>query len=93
MPDKSNFAALAELAYLDVDHHPELAQEIDDIMDFIDELRAVKTQGTQPLFHPFDLQQRFRADNITAPDCRQQLSEMAPAFEDDLYAVPKIIET
>lgn len=85
---------IAQLAYLDsdVDHTPKLIQEINEIMDFVEQLRAVDTTEITPLFHPFALHQRLRADAITEEDCLAELEELAPLFEDNLYLVSQVIE-
>lgn len=86
---------VASLAYLDTpsDQITQLNDEINSIMDFVDQLRAVDTQDINPLFHPLALHQRLRIDEITEQECLSQLEEIAPLFEDDLYLVPKVIET
>jgi aspartyl-tRNA(Asn)/glutamyl-tRNA(Gln) amidotransferase subunit C len=85
---------IAQLAYLDsdVDHRPQLMQEVNEIMDFVDQLRAVDTTNVAPLFHPFALRQRLRPDAITEEDCLAELEALAPLFEDDLYLVPQFID-
>lgn len=85
---------IAKLAYISTDeeHSPQLAQEINSIMDFVDELRSVDTKGNAPLYHPFDLHQTLRPDEVTEADCVEQLAEIAPLFEDNYYLVPKVIE-
>lgn len=85
---------IANLAYLDADTNPssQLTQEINAIMDFVDQLRAVNTQEIAPLFHPSALHQRLREDTVTEEDCIAELEAIAPLFENDLFLVPKVIE-
>lgn len=85
---------IAHLAYLDVDAEPssQLTQEIGAIIDFVDTLRSLDTTDIAPLFHPFALHQRLRPDSVTEEDCLQELQEIAPLFEDNLYLVPKVID-
>jgi aspartyl-tRNA(Asn)/glutamyl-tRNA(Gln) amidotransferase subunit C len=86
---------IARLAYLEIDaeHSAQLTQEISSIMDFVDQLRAVDTTEVAPLFHPFALHQRLRTDEVTEADCIAELEAIAPMFEDNLYLVPKVIES
>jgi aspartyl-tRNA(Asn)/glutamyl-tRNA(Gln) amidotransferase subunit C len=70
-----------------------LAKDINSIMNFVDQLRAVDTKGIAPLYHPFDLHQRLRSDAVTEEDCLAELAEIAPMFEDGLYLVPKVLKT
>ena len=92
---KSDLENIAELACLNTDskEDSQLAEEVSAIMSFVEQLRGVDTTGIAPLFHPFDLHQRFRADEVTEEDCSAQLAEIAPLFEDGLYLVPKIIDS
>ncbi len=92
---ENSFKNIMQLACLDTesDNSTHLAEEINAIMDFVEQLRKVPTANVAPLFHPFDLHQRFRNDVITAEDCRNQLAEIAPLFEDGLYLVPKVIDS
>lgn len=85
---------LAHLAYLDtdLDHSEKLIKEINQIMDFVDQLSSVNTHDVQPLFHPLALHQRLRSDVVTEEDCVAELEALAPLFEDDLYLVPQVIE-
>ena len=86
---------IARLAYLDTESSDfsQLAHEISSIMDFVDQLRSVDTNNVEPLFHPFASHQRLRTDEITEEDCIAELEAMAPMFEDNLYLVPKVIES
>lgn len=85
---------LAQLAYLDTDTEvtSKLNHEINQIMDFVDQLRATKTTGVAPLFHPLAQEQRLRPDEITEASCLAELEEIAPLFEENLYLVPQVIE-
>lgn len=87
--------AIAKLAYLDSGKHENqaLIHDVNAILDFVQQLQTIDTTGIAPLFHPFDLHQRLREDEVTEADCRAQLAEIAPLFEDGLYLVPKVIET
>lgn len=86
---------ISRLAYLNIDqeHLTQLTQEISSIMDFVDQLRTVDTQSVTPLSHPFALHQRLREDVVTEEDCIAELEAIAPLFEDNLYLVPKVIES
>ncbi|MFI4963266.1 MAG: Asp-tRNA(Asn)/Glu-tRNA(Gln) amidotransferase subunit GatC [Legionellales bacterium] len=86
---------IARLAYLDTDaqHAPKLAEEISAIMDFVAQLSAVNTTNIAPLYHPFALHQRLRPDEVTEDNCLAELEALAPLFEQDLYLVPKVLES
>ena len=85
---------LAHLAYLDCGHDNThaLIHEINAIIDFVEQLKTVDTSQIVPLFHPINHPQHLRDDNVTETDCTNQLTDLAPRFEDNLYWVPKIID-
>jgi aspartyl-tRNA(Asn)/glutamyl-tRNA(Gln) amidotransferase subunit C len=58
----------------------------------VDRLQAVDTIGVAPMSHPLDLPQRLREDIVTESDQRDALLALAPAAENGLYLVPKVIE-
>lgn len=92
---KTDLEKIAKLACLNTstDQTAQLNEEINSIMDFVEQLRSADTQGIAPLFHPLALHQRLRDDVITEEECIAELEVMAPLFEDNLYLVPKVIES
>ena len=50
------------------------------------------TVHVQPMANPLDATQRLRDDEITEPDQRERFLAIAPATEDGLYLVPRVIE-
>jgi aspartyl-tRNA(Asn)/glutamyl-tRNA(Gln) amidotransferase subunit C len=53
---------------------------------------AADTAGVTPMAHPLHMRQRLRPDQVTEPDRRDRYQAIAPAIEDGLYLVPKVIE-
>lgn len=73
----------------------EAAGYVDDlsrILEMVDRLQAVDTTGVTPLAHPLDATQRLRADEVTESDQRERFQRCAPAVEDGLYLVPRVVE-
>jgi aspartyl-tRNA(Asn)/glutamyl-tRNA(Gln) amidotransferase subunit C len=71
-------------------------ERLNRMLGLIDEMRAVGTDGIEPMAHALDalLQdgQRLREDAVTEADRREQQQAVAPAVEQGLYLVPKVIE-
>jgi len=42
--------------------------------------------------HPLDVVQRLRDDKVTESDQRDEFQNVAPATQEGLYLVPKVIE-
>jgi aspartyl-tRNA(Asn)/glutamyl-tRNA(Gln) amidotransferase subunit C len=66
--------------------------QINDILAMVDQMGAVDTTGVAPMSHPQEAMQRMREDRVTETDQRERFQELAPAVEDGLYLVPKVIE-
>jgi aspartyl-tRNA(Asn)/glutamyl-tRNA(Gln) amidotransferase subunit C len=62
------------------------------ILELVDQLQTVDTDATEPMAHPLDATAVLRADEVTESDCRDQFQALAPAVEDGLYLVPKVID-
>lgn len=90
----SDIAKLAHLARIAVPDSEvdQVTQRISDVLDLVDQLQAADTEGVQPMAHPLDATQRLRADQVTEPNQRDEFQAIAPATEDGLYLVPRVIE-
>ena len=55
-------------------------------------MQAVDTSGVEPLAHPLETTQRLRADEVTEANHRDDYQAIAPAVENGLYLVPRVIE-
>lgn len=84
-------AHLARLAIPD-EHLPAYVDKLCSILDMVDQLCAVDTQGIEPMAHPLDAVQRLRDDVVTEANQREKYQAMAPEVERGLYLVPKVIE-
>lgn len=65
---------------------------ISDILDLVAQMNAVNTDDVLPLSNPLDAVQWLRADEVTETDQRELYQSVAPAVEEGLYLVPKVIE-
>ena len=92
--DRSDIEKLADLARIEVTENTvdEVASSISDILTLVDQLQAVDTTGVAPMAHPLDAVQRLRADQVTEENQRDALQANAPATEDGLFLVPKVID-
>jgi aspartyl-tRNA(Asn)/glutamyl-tRNA(Gln) amidotransferase subunit C len=62
------------------------------ILGLIEEMQAVDTTGITPMSHSQDVVQRLRPDEVTSGNQREAFQKIAPAVENGLYLVPKVIE-
>jgi aspartyl-tRNA(Asn)/glutamyl-tRNA(Gln) amidotransferase subunit C len=84
-------ARLARLA-LQADETREVGNRLNRILSLVGEMQAVDTTGIEPMSHALDVVQRLRPDEVTETDRRELYQSVAPAVEDGLYLVPKVIE-
>jgi len=85
---------IAHLARIEIDagQADEVRTKLDAIFGMINELAAVDTQGVVPMAHAQDVTLPLREDRVTETDRRAAYQRVAPAVEDGLYLVPKVIE-
>jgi len=68
------------------------ADELSRILDLVEQMNVVDTDGVVPMARPQDTALRLRPDRVTEPSQRDAFQAVAPATEDGLYLVPKVIE-
>ena len=85
---------LAHLARIDIDAAAvrDVRAKLDAIFGLIDQLQAIDTTGVEPMAHAQDVMLPLRDDVVTAHDEHTAFQRVAPAAEDGLYLVPKVIE-
>jgi len=85
---------IAHLARIEIDaaQAEEVRAKLDAIFALINELQAVDTTGVVPMAHAQDVMLPLREDRITETDRHAVYQAVAPAVEDGLYLVPKVIE-
>jgi aspartyl-tRNA(Asn)/glutamyl-tRNA(Gln) amidotransferase subunit C len=85
---------IAHLARVDLDaaHAEEVRAKLASIFGLIDQLTAVDTTGVDPMAHAQEVTLPLRADVVTEPDLSATYQTVAPAVEDGLYLVPKVLD-
>nr|WP_216825153.1 Asp-tRNA(Asn)/Glu-tRNA(Gln) amidotransferase subunit GatC [Agarilytica rhodophyticola] len=85
---------LAKLAKLEINDETleQTAKSINEVLSLVDQLQAVDTDDVLPMAHPLDAVQTLRKDVVSEADRRNDFQAIAPATEDGLYLVPKVIE-
>lgn len=91
LPEVMRIAALARIAVSPAEAEAVRAQ-LNGIFGLLEQIRAVDTDGVEPMYHARDVTLRLREDAVTEPDRRAAFQAVAPAVEDGLYLVPKVIE-
>lgn len=93
--DVSRIAHLARLE-LQPAESAALLGNLNDFFKIVDQMSAVDTTGIEPLYTPLSAVQevalRLREDAVTESNQRELNQRSAPAVEDGLFLVPKVIE-
>ena len=93
--DARRIAHLARLELSPADE-PVLLAHLNDFFQIVERMRAVDTTGVEPLYTPLsavhEVSLRLREDAVTEAVDREANQRSAPAVEDGLYLVPKVIE-
>lgn len=92
--DKATVAKIAHLARIAVpeDQLAPLAAEMNNILDWIEQLSEVDTDGVPPLTSVVDMTLPLRADKVTDGGCRDDILANAREAEMGFFVVPKVIE-
>ncbi|MBL8351503.1 MAG: Asp-tRNA(Asn)/Glu-tRNA(Gln) amidotransferase subunit GatC [Burkholderiaceae bacterium] len=89
---------IAHLARLQLspDESSEMLDQLNEFFGIVEQMSAVDTRGVEPLYTPLSAVQavplRLRDDLVTEADQRDANQRSAPAVEDGLFLVPKVIE-
>lgn len=89
--DVKRIAALARIEIDDAQAQATQTQ-LNTIFDLIAAMQAVDTAGIEPMAHAQEVHQRLRDDVVTETDRHAAFQAIAPAVENGLYLVPKVIE-
>lgn len=62
------------------------------MLDYIDKLGELDTNGVEPMSHVFPVQNVFREDVVTNSDTREELLANAPEQKDGMFMVPRTFD-
>ena len=93
-----DIARIAHLARLELQPQDSetLLGDLNGFFAIVEQMRAVDTQGIAPLTHPVatiaPIALRLQADEVREVNARSANQQSAPAVENGLFLVPKVIE-
>ena len=92
--NRTDVEKIAHLARIQISEaeQDKYVQDLNGILTLAEQMNAVDTQGISPMAHPLRMVQRLRSDQATEPDRRELFQGIAPAVDNGLYLVPKVIE-
>lgn len=84
-------AALAKLSVSE-EEQQKIAVDLDRILDYIETMNELDTEGVEPMSHVLPVKNVFREDVVVNEDNRTELLKNAPKQKDGSFAVPKTVE-
>jgi aspartyl-tRNA(Asn)/glutamyl-tRNA(Gln) amidotransferase subunit C len=91
---KKDVEYVADLARLQLtkEESESLADDMNQILDYITTLEEVDTSDVEPLEHVIDLEYRLRDDKAKPPLPHEDALKNAPDADSDYFRVPRVIE-
>lgn len=91
---ENDVVKIAHLARLSITalERTEVTDRLSRILTMVDRLQAADADGVTPMAHPLDAVQPLRADIVTESNHRDEYQQIAPATENGLYLVPRVLE-
>lgn len=67
-------------------------KDMGSMLDYIDKLNELDTEGVDPMSHVFPVNNVFREDEVSNGDDRENILLNAPQKKDGTYMVPKTFD-
>lgn len=67
-------------------------KDMGSMLDYIDKLGELDTEGVEPMSHVFPVKNVFREDVVTNGDAREEILRNAPGEKDGMFVVPRTFE-
>ena len=92
--DTATVARIAALARIKVSEAEleAMVPELNGILAWVEQLGEVDVEGIEPMTAVIENHLRLRDDVVSEPDRRAAYQQGAPAVEDGLFLVPRVIE-
>lgn len=89
--DVAYVAQLARL-HLTAEEQALYQRQLEQILGYVDELKAVDVSGVEPMAHPIPLSNVLRRDERREGLLREEALANAPSVRNQQFVVPKIME-
>ncbi len=85
---------VAHLARLELaeDELPDITRQLSAIIEYVNQLQKINTDGVEPLAHALDVHNVFREDEPAASLAVDAALANAPARKGDFYSVPAVLD-
>ena len=92
--DKKSLLKLGKLARISIneDNLNNLSKDLNSILEFVDQLKEIKTDQVDPTSNSLNQKLEVRDDKVITKNNAEDILENAPEKEMDFFVVPKVIE-
>lgn len=89
--DTIEYVSILAKLELSEEEREQAKKDMGRMLDYIDKLGELNTEGVEPMTHVFPVQNVFREDIVTNSDAREELLANAPEQRDGMFVVPKTV--
>ena len=92
--NKKSLLKLGKLARISIsdDKLNNLSKDLNSILEFVDQLKEIKTDQVDPTSNSLNQKLEVRDDKVDTKNSAEDILENAPEKEMDFFVVPKVIE-
>ena len=92
--DKKSLLKLGKLARISIseDKLINLSKDLNSILEFVDQLKEIKTDQVDPTSNSLNQKLEVRDDKVDTKNSAEDILVNAPEKEMDFFVVPKVIE-
>ena len=90
--DENLIKKLESLAMLEIDDKSSMARDLEEIVEFVENLNEIDTSHIDATFSSLNTQTPLREDEVIKSDVIKEVLKNAPKTKDNFFIVPKIIE-
>jgi aspartyl-tRNA(Asn)/glutamyl-tRNA(Gln) amidotransferase subunit C len=92
--DNDEIKKIAHLARININKNEadKVGEKLEGILELIDQMTQVNTDGIEPMAHALDITQPLREDKVTEVDIRKKSLKLSNETDQSMFIVPRVIE-
>jgi len=92
--DNKTVETISYLARLELDKakKEKITKDLENIINFVDELQGLDTKDITPLANPLEKVAPKRDDSVTSKSRKEVFLSNSPESDQDYFVVPKVVE-
>ena len=90
--DTIEYVGILAKLELSPEEKEQAGKDMGSMLDYIDKLGELDTDGVEPMSHVFPVKNVFREDIVTNGDMREEILRNAPGEKDGMFVAPRTFE-